>query len=499
MAVDAGTHLAGIVRILEQYMPLSSDKAPQAGKTTILKEGPFAGLQLPNISARANAAYIFREIVHAFFITHGHLDHVSGLAINTPCLEAGEKPKPVAALPSTIDAIKNHIFNDIIWPNLSDEDGGAGLVTYSRLIEGGNPRFGTGESRGYVMACEGLGTKCWSISHGRCRKRYHAASGTHHRTESAGFDNAISYSRRMSHDNRYVYSSTPTETTYRRNSQPYNSQIPQTPGATTAVEKVDPNWAAVDSSAFFIRDDATGTEIIVFGDIEPDSLSLNPRNTTVWDDAAPKIASGRLKAIFIECSFDDSIEDHSLYGHLCPRHLIAELGYLAHKVQSLLKPKMEMQNPPSPSALKRKRKRGALRSKTNGSGTPKRGRRSRSSSAGHTSPPESGLMTKPSRIYRANDEDEEQVEEVFDDEEPAVPLHRAHNGTSKSTSRSPGPDNGNNLPLAGLSVYIIHVKDTLKDGPPPGHAILAQLEEQGEKAGLGCSFSVTKCGEEISI
>lgn len=181
VAVDAGTLLAGIIRTLEQHIISTKD-----GKA-LMKDGPFVGLDLPHATAQANAAYIFREIIGAVLITHPHLDHLSGLAINTPMLEAGNGPKTLAALPSVISAIKNHMFNDIIWPNLSDEDGGAGLVTYQRLVEGGNPRFGRGESRGYVRACEGLVTKCVSISHGRCKQRYNPETGRHHRVGSAVF------------------------------------------------------------------------------------------------------------------------------------------------------------------------------------------------------------------------------------------------------------------------------------------------------------------------
>lgn len=152
-----------------------------------MKEGPFKGLELPHETAEANAAHIFREIIGAVLITHPHLDHISGLAINTPILEAGNGPKPVAALPSVLSAMKNHMFNDVIWPNLSDEDGGAGLLTYQRLVEGGNPRFGSGEGRGYVRACNGLLTKCLGVSHGRCKQRYHPESGAHHRIGSAVF------------------------------------------------------------------------------------------------------------------------------------------------------------------------------------------------------------------------------------------------------------------------------------------------------------------------
>lgn len=179
IAVDAGTMLAGIIRELSRYLPGSKDNQG------VLTEGPFKGLQLPHETAEANAAHVFREIIGGVLITHPHLDHIAGLAINTPILEAGSGPKSVSALPSVVAAIKNHLFNDVIWPNLSDEDGGAGLLTYQRLVEGGNPRFGSGEGRGYAHACHGLLTKCLSVSHGRCKQGFHPDSGTHHRIGSA--------------------------------------------------------------------------------------------------------------------------------------------------------------------------------------------------------------------------------------------------------------------------------------------------------------------------
>lgn len=54
-------------------------------------------------------------------------------------------------------------------------------------------------------------------------------------------------------------------------------------------------------------------------------------------------------------------------------------------------------------------------------------------------------------------------------------------------------------PLNGLSVYIIHIKDNLSDGPPPGNQILAELQEQGEAAKLGCDFRLPNPGEGIWI
>lgn len=157
-------------------------------------------MELPNESPEANAAYIFREIMFGVLITHPHLDHVAGLAMNTPAVEAQSAPKYVTALPSTISALKNHVFNDITWPNLSDEDGGAGLITYQRLVDGGNQRLGSGASKGYVKACDGLMTKCMGVSHGKCRQRYNPDTGKHHRAESTAFmaDPVLLPSRRVS-------------------------------------------------------------------------------------------------------------------------------------------------------------------------------------------------------------------------------------------------------------------------------------------------------------
>ncbi|KAJ7043277.1 cAMP phosphodiesterases class-II-domain-containing protein [Mycena alexandri] len=86
-----------------------------------------------------------------------------------------------------------------------------------------------------------------------------------------------------------------------------------------------------DSTAFFIRYDPTGHEFLFFGDLEPDTLSLSPQTINVWRAAAPKIPAS-LCTIFIECSWPSSRSDDTLYGHLKPEHLVAELEALASEV-----------------------------------------------------------------------------------------------------------------------------------------------------------------------
>lgn len=84
-----------------------------------------------------------------------------------------------------------------------------------------------------------------------------------------------------------------------------------------------------ESSAWFIRNDATYREFLFFGDVEPDTISLNPRTSAVWRAAAPKIRAGRLDTIFLECSYQSNRPTSQLFGHLSPPHVLNELRSLA--------------------------------------------------------------------------------------------------------------------------------------------------------------------------
>ncbi|EEQ89844.1 3',5'-cyclic-nucleotide phosphodiesterase [Blastomyces dermatitidis ER-3] len=512
IAIDAGTLLGGIIRALENSSSAKDEKSTDVKLR--MTEGPFAGLELPNTTTGANAAYIFREIISSVFITHPHLDHLAGLAMNTPLVEAQSNPKIVAALPPTIAAIKNHIFNDITWPNLSDEDGGAGLITYHRLVDGGNPRLGRAEGRGYIRACEGILAKCLSVSHGRCAQRYHPETGQYHRAESTVFttESGCLPSRRVSIDTQDLARSyTPNH---------------QAPCAVSSSGKAS-SLASVESSAFFLRDDYSGAEIIVFGDIEPDSISLDPRNEKVWEIAAPKVANGSLRAIFIECSYMDCVEDSSLYGHLCPRHLIAELQVLAAKVSRATDPEFS-------DTASRKRKHATasdpiLNEPTSPKSTPPRSQSRRTSSSSrsrwrttrfsgsrHHAPaeavkPDDAQPTTPpgsGTPMGDDDDDDDHDDHAYDengyDANDEVGVEKSRDTPEISSHHKPAKrtrsamDRGRK-PLAGLRVYIIHVKDSLTDGLSPREVILDELRAHNEDAALGCEFYAPLSGEEVFI
>jgi cAMP phosphodiesterase len=206
----------------------------------------------------------------------------------------------------------------------------------------------------------------------------------------------------------------------------------------------------------------------MFGDVEPDTISLSPRNMHVWSEAAPKIASGHLRGVFIECSYDDSVSNDYLYGHIAPRFMIEEMKCLANEVRKVKENK------------KRKRE-GNGDALGNSRRKPTRAVRDLSPQVS----PRSG-RTRNSidfEIMQADGQNEslkEVDEEEATGEDQSLPI--------RSSSE---------LPLKGLKIVIIHMKEKLNDGPPVGELILKQLQDYEAQARLGCEFVISKVGDAM--
>lgn len=472
IAVDAGVHLSAITRLIQEAIPENPPKPPYR-----LETGPFAGMEMPFETAGANAAHVTRSLIDTYLITHPHLDHISGFVINTAGLP-GTRPKKLAALPSTIHALKTHIFNNIIWPNLSDENNGAGLLTYLRLVEGGSPALGEGQDKGYLEVCDGLLVKTWSVSHGHCIEKHShrgsSASGASPRYGS--HDASMIHTPRRGDGGGHFPGGVQQQTTPRgQNLMMSQSSFGSgSPHPHSAVGAEQERICVYDSSAYFIQEPTTRREVLIFGDVEPDSISLSPRNLHIWQDAAPKILGGSLAAIFIECSYDDSQSNDRLYGHLKPVFIIEELKALAAEVDIARK----MQAVDS-----RKRKRDSVHHggrETSMDVTPAvedavspKSIRPSLKVADLSAAPET-----PGTPHLATPTDELSLNDVLP---PMMPL------------LTPA------LPLAGLKVVIIHVKEKLADGPHPGDVILEQLVEYERQAQLGCEFIISHSGQSFYL
>ncbi|OLN83374.1 3',5'-cyclic-nucleotide phosphodiesterase [Colletotrichum chlorophyti] len=469
IAVDAGVHLSAITRILETTVPAELGTDPSLPHT--LTSGPFAGLELTSdttsIYPSSIAAHITRSLIDTYLITHPHLDHIAGFVVNTAGLT---RPKRLAALPTTIAAFKTHIFNNVIWPNLSDENNGAGLVTYTRLVEGGSPAIGDGDSKGYLEVADRLAVKAWSVSHGHCIERHP------HRGSTSSTATPLRY---PSVDAGSVAS----PRIFPHNMPP--STTPQIPRAPSVAPEPQASVCVYDSTAYFILDLATNLEILIFGDVEPDSLSLSPRNLPIWTEAAPKIVAGQLAAIFIECSYDDSHSVDRLFGHLKPCFVIEELRSLAQEVEvarQVAHLSRKRKRVADADAIPRRRTGGAFSRLASGDESPispkSVAKRALSADIAHV-PPLPPAATSVESPHLTTPTQELSLRE-------AEGLSESEDGNSRES------------PLKGVKIVIIHVKDR-SDGRDQGQVILQELEAYEEEAQLGCEFIISHPGQSLYL
>ena len=181
---------------------------------------------------------VLRQYIKGYFISHAHLDHVSGLIINSPI----DTNKNIYAFADCINTIKTHYFTPKSWSNFGNE-GEAPIL------------------------------------------------------------------------NKYTYKVL-------------------TPAAETAIEntkftvKAFPlSHSNLTSTAFLIK--SNNAYALYLGDVGSDAIEKSTNLQNLWLAIAPLIKSKQLKAIMIEVSFPNEQPDGSLYGHLTPRLLMAEMEKLS--------------------------------------------------------------------------------------------------------------------------------------------------------------------------
>ncbi len=188
--------------------------------------------------ADKTSSLIQQENIKAYFISHGHLDHLAGLILNSP----NDISKPVYALPSVIDVLKNNYFTWKGWANFANEGDKPALGKYQYQYLNAEQEI--------QVPNTGLKVTSYSLSH----------------------------------------------------VSPY------------------------ESTAFLVNNN--NDYLLYFGDTGADTVEHSNKLMNVWTHIAPLIKSKQLKAIFIEVSFDNSLPDKSLFGHLNPKLLMEEMNKL---------------------------------------------------------------------------------------------------------------------------------------------------------------------------
>lgn len=200
-----------------------------------------AGLQKlasQHIVNSASAEDIQKKYIKAYFISHGHLDHLAGLILNSP----NDIAKPIYAFPSVIDVLKNYYFTWNSWANFGSEGDKPILNKYNYQRLEANKEISIPNTNLHVTP--------FSLSH----------------------------------------------------VNPY------------------------ESSAFLVRNNED--YLLYLGDTGADTVEQSDKLLTLWKSVAPLVSKNKLKSIFIEVSFDNSIPDKALFGHLTPKLLMLELNKL---------------------------------------------------------------------------------------------------------------------------------------------------------------------------
>jgi cAMP phosphodiesterase len=83
---------------------------------------------------KAGATDVLKNNIKGYLISHGHLDHLSGLILNSP----DDSPKPIYAMPYVIDVFKKHYFSWDTWANFANEGEKPALAKYHYV--GLNPK-----------------------------------------------------------------------------------------------------------------------------------------------------------------------------------------------------------------------------------------------------------------------------------------------------------------------------------------------------------------------
>lgn len=75
---------------------------------------------------KVRTSEVLRKYIKGYLISHAHLDHVSGLIINSPA----DSSKTVYATNKCMEMMENHYFNDQTWANFGDQGIGFPLKKY---------------------------------------------------------------------------------------------------------------------------------------------------------------------------------------------------------------------------------------------------------------------------------------------------------------------------------------------------------------------------------
>lgn len=117
------------------------------------RKGSLQGIVIPKDSPLSLEGTVMVHHIKAYAISHAHIDHVAGMVISAPY----DSPKAILGLRTTIDNIRDHLFNWKIWPNFGD-DGQTPLLKKYHYV-------GLTPGQGYSVVNTAMNVTAFELSH----------------------------------------------------------------------------------------------------------------------------------------------------------------------------------------------------------------------------------------------------------------------------------------------------------------------------------------------
>ncbi|RRB00092.1 MBL fold metallo-hydrolase [Larkinella rosea] len=115
-----------------------------------------AGIEkaVQNQTFKVGSETVLKDYIKAYLISHAHLDHLSGLIINS----TEDAKKPIYGMSACIDVLKNNYFNWKSWPNLANEGDAPALSKYRYTVLAPNTET--------PIESTGMSVRMFPLSHG---------------------------------------------------------------------------------------------------------------------------------------------------------------------------------------------------------------------------------------------------------------------------------------------------------------------------------------------
>ncbi|MDC8830200.1 MBL fold metallo-hydrolase [Alteromonas gilva] len=131
LGVQGGLNEANLSSYLVSVAAKNQFLALDAGTLSSGIDSAFARNAFAEVAWQSGSPYsakgqLLRDHIKGYAISHAHVDHIAGLAINA----TDDAKKPLYGFSDTLNKLRDHLFNWQLWPNFADQGAEFALAKY---------------------------------------------------------------------------------------------------------------------------------------------------------------------------------------------------------------------------------------------------------------------------------------------------------------------------------------------------------------------------------